>query len=217
MAEKGKEPTKEEIAQIKAKQRDYALKNLEAGLVDIGASYLVYKDKGYGNNTNYEMRDYKYAPAYAKGIKAVDENGEEYDVVYESLAGSREEGEIYSGNLSETKIMKDCAAIIQESASRIKISDLIKLMGAEMNLKEEYKEMHVGDLIPKKLSKEEFSKLSDDEKKARKASEEFYKKLIGSYQDYLVKTKVGEASLQSAKQASKGLEEILAKPKEEKK
>lgn len=213
--------TKEEkakaIADFKSKQRDYALKNLEANLVDVGTSYFVYKNKSYGNETNAEIRNYKYFPAFKSGLKAYDENGEEYDIMQKLLLESGEEDELYSGDISEKKIMKECAQIINESASRIKISDLVKLMGSEMDIKKEFQDKYVGDIIPNKIKKEDYEKLSEGQKKARKAQEELYKTLIASYQGYLVKTKVGEASLESAKEIPKGLEAILAEPKKESK
>ncbi len=214
MAEK--EKLQEDIK--KEKEREVALKNLKAGLVDVGASYFVHKSEDYGKADNSAMENYKYFPAFNSGIKSYDENGDEYDVLQNSVLASREEDSRYSGNVSELKIMKDCAAIIGESLNSIKVSDLVSLMGADMKLKDKFKNAYVSDIAPKKMSKEEYNKLHDEQKKAMKASLEVYQNLIESYQTYLVRTKVSEAMAESAKEIPKGLEAILAepeKPKEE--
>jgi len=189
--------------------REIALKNLKSNnLMNIASSYLVHKSGGaFGEADNSAMEQFKYMPAFNSGTKAFNAKGEEYDVVKNSILASREDGQRYSGNVSEMKIMKDCATIMQESLNAVKISDVMGLMGSKAKIKDAY----VKDLMPK-FSKEEFEKLSEEQKKSIQASMELYQNLIGSYQTYLTQMKVSEALAESAKQVPKGLEKLLAEP-----
>jgi hypothetical protein len=197
--EKPKEKSAEEI------RREVALKNLKAqNLMNMAASYLVYKNKDYGEEDNSAIEEFKYFPAFNSGTKAYNAKGEEYDVVRNSILSSREEGQRYSGNVSEMKIMKDCAAIMQESLNAIKISDVMGLMGSKANVPDAY----IGNLLPK-ISKEELDNLPADQKKGIQKSMEAYQTIVGSYQAYLTQTKVSEALAESAKQIPKGLEKLL--------
>lgn len=197
--EKPKEKSAEEI------RREVALKNLKAqNLMNMAASYLVYKNKDYGEEDNSAIEEFKYFPAFNSGTKAYNAKGEEYDVVRNSILSSREEGQRYSGNVSKMKIMKDCAAIMQESLNAIKISDVMGLMGSKANVPDAY----IGNLLPK-ISKEELDNLPADQKKGIQKSMEAYQTIVGSYQAYLTQTKVSEALAESAKQIPKGLEKLL--------
>ena len=219
---KEKEPTKEEKEKAQAakkeKDREVALSNLGAtNLVDIGTAYLVSKTKEYGEFDNAAMEQYKYFPAFSNGIKAYDKNGEEFDVLQNSILASREEGERYSGNISERKVMQECAAIMSESLNSVKFSDLIKLMNYEGQLKDKYKDAYISDLAPKRMTQEQYNALSPEEKKKQNEAKELYQKVIASYQTYLTQTKVSEALAESAKEISKkGLEEILVEPEKKK-
>lgn len=202
MAEQPKEKTPEEAS------REVALKNLNAvNLMNVAASYLVHKTKEFGEADNEVMDLFKYSPAFNSSTKAYNAKGEEYDVVRNSILASREEGQRYSGNVSEMKIMKDCASIMQESLNAVKISDVMKLMGSKANVRDAY----VGSLMPR-MSKEEMSKLSKEQKEGLQKSMEMYQSLIGGYQTYLTQTKVSEALAESAKQIPKGLEALLIQP-----
>jgi hypothetical protein len=199
---KPKEKTPEEV------RREIALKNLKAvNLMNVAASYLVHKTKEFGDADNEVMDLFKYSPAFNASTKAYNAKGEEYDVVRNSILASREEGQRYSGNVSEMKIMKDCAAIMQESLNAVKISDIMGLMGSKVNVQDAY----VSSLIPK-ISKEEMAKLPKEQKEGIQKSMEIYQGLIGGYQTYLAQTKVSEALAESAKQIPKGLEAILKAP-----
>ncbi len=206
MTDKPEEKSPEE------KQRDVALKNLKASnLVDVAASYLVYKNKKYGDEDNDAMNAFKYFPAFNSGLKAYAADGTEYNVMQNSILKSRQEGERYSGNISEMGIMKDCAAILQESLNSVKISDIMGLMGSKAKVNDGY----LGSL-KSNISDEEFSKLSKDKQEAIVAQEGLYKNILGGYQAYLTKTKVSDALAQSAKEIPKGLEKMLAIPEEKK-
>jgi len=207
-----KEKTPEEIAKEKENSRDYALKNLEApNLVDVATSYLVDEDKNYGETDNSVMEQFKYFPAFNSGTKALNAKGEEYDLVQNSLIASREEGKRYSGNISERKIMKDCAEILFRAFHNITVKDAMKLMGSDAKINPQFNDVYVGDLNPQ-LSEEEFEKLSKTEQASFKESAKIYQNLVGGYQVYLTRTKVSEALAESVKQIPKGLEAILTTP-----
>lgn len=206
MAEKEKPKEKEKSPE--EQKREIALMNFnDKNLMDVAASYLVYKDKNFGKHDNLAMQEFKYFPAFNSGIKAYDENGKEYDVFKNSILASREEGEMYSGNVSELRIMKECAGIMQYALNNVTIKDIMSLMGSKANIEDAY----VSNLVPK-ISKEEMNKLPDEQKEAIQASKELYQNIIGGYQTYLVQTKLSEALAESAKQIPKGLEAILAEP-----
>lgn len=202
MAEKPAEKKPEEVS------REIALKNLKASnLMNMASAYLVHKTKEFGDADNDAMNQFKYSPAFSSGTKAYNAKGEEYDVAMNSIVASREDGQRYSGNVSEMRIMKDCAAIMQESLNAIKISDVMGLMGSKANVKDAY----VGSLMPR-MSREEMDGLSKEQKEGLQKSMEVYQSIIGGYQTYLAQTKVSEALAESAKQIPKGLEALLKAP-----
>lgn len=192
------------------KPREVALRNLKSSsLMNIATSYLVDKNKGaYGEAGNSAMEQFKYFPAFNSGAKAYSPEGEEYDLIKNSILSSREDGERYSGNISEKKIMKDCFAIMQESLNALTISDILELMGSKAEIPEKYKNMYVKDLVPK-ISKEDMANLSNEEEKKIKNSAELYQNLIESYQSYISQKMVSESLGESAKQIPKSLEKIL--------
>ena len=202
MADKPKEKSPQEV------NREVALKNLKAtNLMNIAAAYIAHKSGQFGEAGDSSMEKFKYLPSFSSGTKAYNAKGEEYDVVQNSILASREDGQRYSGNVSEMKVMKDCAAIMQESLNAVKISDVMSLMGSKANVEDAY----VNSLMPN-MSKEDVAKLTEDQKKVLKASAELYQNLIGGYQTYLAQTKVSEALAESAKQIPKGLEALLVTP-----
>jgi len=206
MADKPKEKTPEEL------KREVAQKNLKAtNLMNVAAAYLVHKSGQWGADGDNAMNEFKYFPAFNSGTKAYAADGTEYDVVKNSILASREDGQLYSGNVSEMKIMKDCAAVMQESLNALTVNDVMGLMGSKAEFKAGFNGKYVRDLMPQ-LSEEEFAKLPADKKAAIEESMKTYQNLIASYQTYLARTKVSEALAESAKQIPKGLEKILAEP-----
>jgi hypothetical protein len=192
--------------------REIGLKNLKAAnLMNVASAYLVHKSGQYGEAGDSAMEQYKYFPAFNSGTKAYNAKGEEYDVVKNSIIASREEGARYSGNVSEMKIMKDCAKIVQESLNAVKISDVMGLMGSKANVQDAY----LSNLLPK-IPQEEFDKLPEDKRKAFDESMELYQKIVGSYQTYLATKNVSEALAEAAKEIPKGLEKLLVVPEKKK-
>lgn len=197
-------------------KREVALKNLKSeggiNLRNVAASYLVHKSKQFGDAGDNAMSEFKYLPAFTSGLKAYDnESGEEYDVIQQSIVNSREDDELYSGNVSEKKIMKDCTAIVNESLDALKIEDVMELVGANTALKEGFKGKYMRDLVPK-YSKEEAAKLTPEQKKSFSDLKGIYQNLASSYQTYLATKGVSEALAESVKQIPKGLEKILVEP-----
>ncbi len=207
---KEEEKTKEE------QRREVALKNLKSSkLIDMATSYMAHKSGAYGEAGNSAMEEFKYLPAFNSNVKAYNEKGEEYSVIQNSILASREDGERYSGNVSEKRIMKSCAAIIQESLNAVTIEDLMKAMGSKAEIKDELKNIYVGDLAHRNISKEQADELSEDEKKAIAQSQDLYKTLVGSYQTYITQKAVSEALSEGAKRIPKNLEKILTEPEGE--
>ena len=201
MANEQKEKSPEEV------KREVALKNLgAANLMNIAAAYLVDSDKGWGENDNNVVEQYKYFPAFSSGVKAYNsEDGEEYDVLQDSILSTRSKGHRYSGNVSELKIMEDCALIMNESLSAVKVSDVMKLMGSKAPVQND---VYLNSLV-RKLKPEEAASLTPEQKAAIKASAEVYTKLVGSYQSYLAQGAVMESLAESRKEIPKGLEKLL--------
>jgi hypothetical protein len=193
-------------------KRDIALRNLKAAnLMNVAAAYIVHKSGQYGTAGDNAMNEYKYFPSFNSGLKAYDANGKEYDIFKESILNSREDGQLYSGNVSELRIMKDCVAIMQESLGSLTVNDVMGLMGSKANINDKYNGKYLENLMPK-YTKEELSKLSEDKKKELSETMGLYQNLIGGYSTYLANIKVSEALTESAKEIPKGLEKILAEP-----
>jgi len=121
-------------------------------------------------------------------------------LVMGSLLGSRQDGKRYIGNVSEYKIISDCAQIMQESLAAIKVQDILALIGSGVKLKEAYKNKYLTDLA-------ESGKGED---------KELVEKILAGYQTYFTDTKVAEALGEKTKATKSGLEEILKEPDKKK-
>src|SRR3989344_4229615 len=110
-------PTQKEIEEAKERIRKIALKNLKAGnLMNLASAFLVHKSKAYGQGGDSAVHEFKYWPSCNSNLKAQNlESGEEENLFKNVILKSREEDEIYSGNVSELGIMKDRAGIMRES------------------------------------------------------------------------------------------------------
>ena len=204
-------PTQKEIEEAKERIRKIALKNLKAGnLMNLASAFLVHKSKAYGQGGNSAVHEFKYWPSFNSNLKNYDlESGEEENLFKNAILKSRQEDEIYSGNVSELGIMKDCAEIMQNSLDQIKISDLYsELMGGSKKVKGELKDVYIGELMPK-IPKEEFNKLTPDKKEALQKSMELHKVLVDSYQSYLTDKAVSESLGERKSSTLKNVENIL--------
>lgn len=198
----------------KEKQREVALKNLaEAPLMDLATAYFIKKDKNYGEADNSAIEEFKYHPARNSGAKTYDfETGKEIDMEQKLLLDSRQDGERYTGNVTEHKIIKSCAKIIQESLDRIKVQDVLELIGSEEKVVDDYKNKYLSDLLSQ-VSQEEFDKLPENEKKEIAKSQEFYGKIMAGYTQYLTGTKVLESFGEQTNSVKGGLEKMLCEEK----
>ena len=206
-----KTPTQKEIDEAKERIRKIALKNLKAGnLMNLASAFLVHKSKAYGQGGDSAVQEFKYWPSFNSNLKAQNlESGEEENLFKNAILKSREEDEIYSGNVSELGIMKDCVEIMQNSLDQIKISDLYsELMGGSKKVKSELKDVYIGEIIPK-MPQKEFDKLTDDKKKAIQKNMKFYKTLVTAYKTDLMEKAVEESIGERRSSNLKNLEKIL--------
>ncbi len=194
----------------KEKAREVALKNLaEAPLMDLATAYFVEKTGQYGEAGSSAIEKFKYFPAMNSGAKVYDfETGKEVNVMQNALLGSRQDGKRYSGNISEYKIIESCAKIMNQSLDRVKVQDILELIGSDEEVADAYKDKYLSDLVPQ-VSQEEFEKLPENEKKEIAKSEEVYGKIISGYVQYLTGTKVSEALGERTNAVKGGLEKML--------
>jgi len=188
-----KKPSQAEMEEAKkalAQRRMYALKNLKSsGLVDLGTAYIVENSGKFGDVPGEAFEKFKYMPALTNATLHNLETGEEENILRKSLLDSREGGKRYSGNVTETKIIKDSAAILQEALLYITVEDLMGILGVKGSLKTDLKNVTIGTL-------------GDEEKNL----------MIASYQGYNSKLGVSQALAESAKELTKGLESVLTEP-----
>ena len=210
-------PTQKEIEEAKERIRKIALKNLKAGnLMNLASAFLVEESGVYGEAGGSAVQEFKYWPSFDSALKSNDlKSGEERNLYKESILASRQgagngkPGKRYSGSFKEYDIMQDCAGIMQESLDKIKVSDLYsELMGGDKKVKEELKDIYLGELRPQ-ISQEEFSKLPENKQKGIKASQELYNTLTAAYQTYLTDKTVSESLGERKVQNLKNLEKIL--------
>lgn len=183
--------------EIRKAQREVALKNLGAShLTDLAGAYFVNSSGAYGEAGDSAVEAHKYFPALNSGGKFYDfESGKEVDLMRNSLLGSRQDGRRYSGNVSEFGIIKNSASIVQESLARVKLKDVLELVGSGKEVKGDYKDKYVSDLLN-----------GDDGAKS------IAKQVMGSYIQYFTDVKVSEALGENSKSVVGNLEKILTEP-----
>ncbi|MEM3091130.1 MAG: hypothetical protein QXX55_00910 [Candidatus Pacearchaeota archaeon] len=193
-----KQPTKEEIENKKAIAREIALKNLKSSeLLGLATSYFVQLEtSGYGKVDQYVVDEFIYKPSI-RNAKAYDlRSGKESNILYDSLLGSRQDGRLWSGNLSEYNIIKNGAEIVKDSILAIKIDDLIQLMGSKIKIKEAYKGKYIREIIEAGES-------------GNKEAKELTGILIENYINYVTMQNVSKALGISANKIKDNLESIL--------
>lgn len=195
-------PTKKEIEEAKEKRRGYALKNLKAGsLLNLATSYFTQADKNYGEHDNSAVEEFLYRQAI-KGVSAYNlDSGEESDLVYDSLLGSRQDGKRYSGHVSEYDIIKTGALIVQQSLEAVKVEDLMDLIGSGINV------LDIGEVYQNKY-------VSDLLQSENKKDKEVAQTLIGGYSQYLATQGVSRALGLRAAAIRGGLEKIVNEEQE---
>ncbi len=195
-------------------QREVALKNLaEAPLMDLATAYFVDENGQYGEAGNSAIEKFKYFPAMNSGAKVYDfDTGNKVNLMQNALLGSRKKGKRYTGNVSESEIMESCANIVEQSLERIKVQDILELIGSEEKVANGYQDKYLSDLVPQ-VTQEEYDKLPEKEKKEITKSQEFYGKVIAGYTQYLTDTKVSEAFGERTNAIKGGLEKMLCREK----
>lgn len=178
---------KELIPEEKEKQREIAMKNLKNDNIrGLAAAYFVDDIGEYGEADNAAIEKYKYFPA----IKS--EDGQ--NIVMQSLLGSRGKKR-YSGQVRESDILETAANIFSGSLAGITVQDALNLMGSGGKIKG-YSERYIADL-----------------QKGSEKDQEFFKGMVGSFNQYFVKKSVSEAldaeAKDIAKNTPKNLEEII--------
>ena len=183
--------------EVREKRREIALKNLKAGkLLNLATSYFTQADKNYGETDNEVVEEFLYRPSLKNASAYNLESGEESDLTYDSLLGSREDGRRYSGQISEHGIIKMGAQIVQESLGAVKVEDLMELVGSglsQVDIKESYQNRYVSDLL----------------QSGKKEDKEVAKTLINGYFQYLVTRGVSKALGLRAASIRGGLEKIV--------
>ncbi len=194
------EEEKKKERETRERVRAIALKNIkESNLPDLAISYFAQREEsGFGKNDNDSVEQFLYAPAINSGAKAYDpESGKEFNVVYNSLLGSRQDDRRYSGQVSEYDIIKTSADIIQKSVMALKVEDVISLIGSSVPVRESYMGRYIADLME--------SENEEDKKVAQT--------IIGGYISYITTQGVSKALNQRASEIKGGLEKIVMEEK----
>jgi len=194
--EENEQPTEKEKQEQRERMREVALKNLkESKLLDLATAYHTnMEDSGYGKKDNDAVEEFLYYPAISSGPKTYDfKSGKEFDLVKNSLLGSRQDGKRYSGQVSEYDIIKTSAAIIQQSLGAVKVDDIMSLLDSSVDIKENYKGKYIDELIQ--------SKNEEDEK--------IVLKLMEGYLQYTVTQRVSKTLGQRAENIKGGLEDLV--------
>ncbi|MEK6917731.1 MAG: hypothetical protein AABW51_02175 [Nanoarchaeota archaeon] len=217
MAEK--KLTKEQEKELKEQARGYALKNLGAksSILNLAAAYFADRKNAYGDAGNSAVDQYLYQPTIDSGARYTDPGtGKEVGLMSQALLGSREDGDRYTGTLTERKILKQASKILAGSLVNVKVSDILSSMGSKAELKPEYADAYIVDVKDKKLADVIGAGLSDEEKEAI-GDRSVADYVLGNYTQWLTDTKVAEALNLRAKDTLGGLEAILKKPENKKK
>ena len=177
-------------------KREIALKNLkEKNLTDLAAAYLVNSTKAYGEAGDSAVEEFKYFPALNSGAKFYNpETGEEVDLIKGAVLSSRQDGQRYSGSISEYGIIKNAANILDLSLREITCEDLLDLIGIDSgNIKSAYKGKYIKELIE-----------SENEEEKKIAGN-----IIYNYMRGFTDSKVSEALNERKDKSKKNLETLL--------
>ncbi len=187
-------------------KRDIALYNLRSkDLSNLATAYIIQqKDSDFGEMDNSAVEKFLYHPSFSSAVsgdlKYIDSETEEETLLAgvseEDIKRSREGGRRYSGRVevSEYKTIGKAANIIQDGLTRVKVEDIMELMGSDVQVDQKYKDKYVGDLLE-----------SEDEKDKKVAN-----MLIGVYLGYLAAKGVSRALSQTADSSKSGLERLLS-------
>jgi hypothetical protein len=187
----------------KEARRQNALKNLQANPIsNLAIAYFAQDEKKrfgeFGETDQGAVEQFLYRPSL-KGAGAYNlESGEQSDLVYGALLGSRQDGRRYSGQVSEYGIIQTGAQITEESLGAIKVADLMKLVGSKKKVPKELADAYIADIA-----------------QSGKEGQEFAGQLVGMYITYLTTKGVSNALDKRAGALKGGLEKLVA-PEEKK-
>ena len=187
-------------------KREIALYNLESsGLSGLATAYISQlKDGGFGENDQRAVEQYLYVNNFNSAVSGNlgyrdPETGEETQLAgssVEDIIRSREGGRRYSGRaeISEYRTIQKAAAIIQDALTKVKVKDVMDLMGSEVQIKEGYAEKYIYELLESE----------NDEDKA------LAQNLVGGYQGYITTKGVAGALSKTADATKGGLEQLVS-------
>jgi len=114
------------------------------------------------------------------------------------LKAEQESGELYGGAVTPLHLLKTAEAFYFSGLDKVKVSDILELMGAEVS----------EDVISKAQRGMYMEDFETENKEA-------YSKLISVYASYIQTTGVGEAIAESGRSLAGNLEKILTQPQGE--
>ena len=179
--DKDNKPSREEI-------REYALKFLnDKGFNKLALAYAA-SQEAYGKAGMQAAHDFGYIPAMSEGGKAG-------DMIRQALLESRDDGELYSGNVSEKGLIKTAYNTLLNSATQVKVSDIAEKIRYDLEkIPEAYRGLYMEDLLKKDAAEE-----------AKKVGQA----LMGAYQQVFVDNGMADALNARAKSIPGNLEKIL--------
>lgn len=193
----------DEVKKIE-RQRKAAMYNLgDRTLTNLAAAYLIDSSKDYGEAVNSAVEEHAYETS--EDPKYIDpETGKVVNLTKSIFKKSRQDGKRYSGNVSEYDLIEGSLNIIGESLARVKVKDVLALMGGNtfQKLKSKTKSFKHADRYVSELVQSE----NEEEK-------ELGEKMASFYFTYLQNMVAGDALTSRANQVRSGLEDILTEKK----
>ena len=190
--------------EMKKRQREAALNNLNGNISRLASVYLV-EQSNFGEKVSDAVERVIYHPAISLGMGFIDpESGQEGNALTlgkNGLIASRIDGKRYTGSINEMQILENAAGIMQDSLKYLTVEDVFGLMGAESSVYEKVKR-NLAQYIGKGRDVKDLY-VSD-------LPEEQMKQVIGGYQGFLAYKAVSEATGTIAKQTPGQLEKILS-------
>jgi hypothetical protein len=185
-----KDKDKKRTPEEREADRKHALTTLkEKGVKALAGTFWVDQSKAYGEAGERATHDFKYLPTMQNPTKNVSK------LITNSLLGSRQGDQRYTGTVSEYGILNSCAAMRDNAIGKLKVQDVYELAGSKEVAPKKYAEMFVEDLAEAEGKKDK----------------EFYAKLIGINQTAFAHKTVEEALAAERKAMVGDLEKIVKK------
>jgi len=204
------------------KSREYALANLEnQDLINLAVAHNVHNERGFGpeGDSAYHNHIYKNAK---KDAEIIDGAGNKKNLTEYLLEKSRKEGQLYSGQIYEKKLIEEASKSIETALNDVTVEDILRLIGSNKSVNEKYKGKTLAEFYPKRDEN-----LTDEENKKRlgemklkdvqeiQKQTQFAESLKQAYFSYISKKRVSEALAKSAEIDVKGdLENLVCETEE---